>query len=105
MFKKLKNWLGNNVDCGNDITVDLARANYLKFQKDLDKKRKDYIKALCQNIKDRSKIGGTCIHTIDFDDERMSPEFVAELISYFKQKGFKVDERDGVFTSWLTISW
>lgn len=102
---KLKNWLSNNAVCADDVTADLARANYLKYQKNLGKRRKAYLKVLCRNIKDRAKTGGTNVCTIDFDDERMSPEFITELTEYFEQRGFEVKKCIGTFSSWLTISW
>ena len=104
-INKLNNWLNNSTVCADDVTADIARANYLKYQKNLDKKRKAYLKALCRNIKHRAKTGGTNVCTIDFDDERMNPEFIAELTEYFEQRGFEVKKHIGTFSSWLTISW
>jgi hypothetical protein len=105
MFEKLNNWLNNSTVCADDVTADIARANYLKYQKKLNKKRKAYLKVLCRNIKNRALMGGTSVCTIDLDDERMSPEFVAELTEYFEQRGFEVKKHGGTFSSWLNISW
>lgn len=105
MFEKLNNWLNNSTVCADDVTADIARANCLKYQKKLNKKRKDYLKALCRNIKNRALMGGTSVCTIDLDDERMSPEFIAELTEYFEHRGFEVKRHGGTFSAWLNISW
>lgn len=104
-INKLNNWLNNSTVCADDVTADIARANYLKYQKKLNKKRKAYLKVLCRNIKNRAQMGGTSVCTIDLDDERMSPEFIAELTEYFEYRGFEVKKHVGTFSSWLNISW
>lgn len=106
---KIKNWLRDvtnlGVDTSDDVNVDIARANYQKYQDELKKKRKEYIKTLCYRIKSQSRDGYKHIATMNFSNEIMSFEFIDELRVYFEQRGFEVVERHGVFEGWLEISW
>ena len=110
MFKnKFKNWLRDainySMNIGNDVTVDVANSNYQKYQDELKKKRKEYIKTLCNRIKSQSRDGYKHIATMNFSNEIMSFEFIDELRVYFEQRGFEVVERHGLFEGWLEISW
>lgn len=113
MFKnKIKNWLRDIVNLGvntsEDVNVDIAKANYQKYQDELEQQRKDYIKNVCNRIKIESRNGCKSIETASLLNNFMTYEFMMEIKEYFEQRGFNVKEesnRTGVLTSWLRISW
>lgn len=113
MFKnKIKNWLRDvvnlGVDASGDVNADIAKANYQKYQDELEQQRKDYIKTVCNRIKIESRNGCKSIETANLLNDFMTYEFMMELKEYFEQRGFCVKEesnRSGVLTSWLRISW
>ena len=109
---KFTNWLRDMFNLGmvisNDVHIDIAKANYQKYQDDLKRKREEYLKALCQEIKIVSRGGLTYITTANLKEEWMTYEFLMEMKDYFEQRGFNVKEEHnyyGVLTSWLKISW
>lgn len=119
MLEKIKKWLSNIKDFDDelsqlnsdpeDITVDEARSNNDKYQKDLERRRQEYKKELCKEIKAASRRGARCVQSENFHADFMSYDFlVGELKQYFEDKGFDVkvvDSRYGLMTSWLEISW
>lgn len=110
---KIKNWFKDtshlDTTMSDDVNVDIARANYQKYQDKLEQQRKKYIKALCNEIKAESRNGYKSITTLDeYDGDFMSYEFLKELKEYFKQRGFEVEIEQsyyGLRKSWLRISW
>ena len=103
-LKNIKNWLKRN----DDITVDIARANYKKYEYGLEKMRMAYIKGLCDEIKHAARNGSKSITTVDTCYDFVTYEYLEELKEYFEQRGFKVKEesnRIGVLKSWLRIMW
>lgn len=110
---KIKNWIRDIINLGmadttDDVNVDIAKANYQKYQDELEQRRKDYIKTLCDRIKIVSRDGCKSIETANLLNDFMTYEFMMELKEYFEQRGFNVKEErsnTGVITSWLRISW
>ena len=109
---KIKKWfidtINLSMDANNDVNVDIARANYQKYQDELEQKRKDYVKTLCKRIKVASRDGYQFIKTANLLDDFMTYEFMMELKEYFEQRGFNVKEEDsstGAISSYLKISW
>ena len=109
---KIKNWLRGiinlSVDTSDDVNVDIARANYQKYQDELEQRQKDYIVAVCNRIKGASRNGYKNIETANLLNDFMTYEFMMELKEYFEQRGFNVKEESsstGAITSWLRISW
>jgi hypothetical protein len=103
-LKKIKNWLKSN----DDITVDVARDNYKKYEDGLEKMRKTYIKGLCDQIKTEARKGHKSITTLDTCYDFVTYEYLEDLKEYFEQRGFKVKEESnhtGILKSWLRISW
>ena len=116
LANRIKNWLIDminlgmryDVDITDDVNIDIAKANYQKYQDELEQKRKDYIKTLCNRIKTASRNGCKSIETESSLNDFMTHEFMMEIKCYFEQRGFNVKEESsfsGVFTSWLRISW
>ena len=114
MFEnKIKNWLRDamnlGMDVSDDVTVDVAKANYQKYQDELEQKRKDYIKTICNRIKADSRNGRKSIVTATLlNNDFMTYDFMMEMKEYFEQRGFCVKEESnssGTITSWLRISW
>lgn len=110
---KIKNWIRDAINLGmtdttDDVNVDIARANYQKYQDELKQQQKNYIKTVCDRIKIASRDGGKSIETANLLNDFMTYEFMMELKEYFEQRGFQVKEEcnsSGVLTSWLRISW
>lgn len=103
-FKKIKNWL----NCNEDMTVDIARSNYKKYEDGLEKMRKAYIKGLCDQIKTDARKGYKSTTTLDTCYDFVTHEYLEELKEYFEQRGFIVREESahtGVLKSWLRIIW
>ena len=103
-LKNIKNWLNVN----EDMTVDIARANYKKYEDGLDKMRKAYIKGLCEQIKKDARDGRRSMTTLDTCYDFVTYEYLEEIKEYFEQRGFKVKEESnhtGILKSWLRISW
>ena len=103
-LKNIKNWL----KCNSDITVDIARDNYKKYENNLEKMRRAYIKGLCNEIKHAARNGSKSITTVDTCYDFVTYEYLEELKEHFEQRGFKVKEesnRTGVLKSWLRIIW
>ena len=108
----IKNWIKDminlGIDISDDVNVDIAKANYRKYQDELEQKRKDYIKTLCNIIKIESRNGLKSIITVDLTCDFMTYDFLMELKEYFEQRGFNVEEQgnhSGILTYWLRISW
>lgn len=76
----------------SDITADMARENYKKYQSYLKKEQKYYIKSLRNNIKATSKQGKKHVDTISTSYDFMTDEFIYELKEYFEQRGFCVEK-------------
>ena len=92
----------------DDVNIDIARANYQKYQDDLKQRQKEYIKTLCNEIRKCSRQGWKSVTTEDLSCKFMTYEFMMELKEYFEQRGFNVKEesfKTGRITSWLRISW
>ena len=110
---KIKNWIRDAINLGmtdtaDDVNVDIARANYQKYQDELKQRQKNYIKTVCDRIKIASRDGCKSIETANLLNDFMTYEFMMELKEYFEQRGFQVKEESsssGVLTSWLRISW
>ena len=109
---KIKNWsrdIVNSVDnLSDDVNIDIAKANYQKYQDRLKQRQKEYIKILCQKIKLASINGSTFVDTADTFEDFMTYDFMKEIKEYFKERGFYVTEQDsssGKVISWLRISW
>ena len=98
MFKKDK----------EELTVDVARANYQRYLKELDKKREEYKLELCDEIERYSRSGFTFTitrHTHGLD-RFITKDYLNELQNYFEAKGFTtriVEYDDG--DAYLRISW
>lgn len=95
-------------DTADDVNVDIARANYQKYQDELKEIQKNYIKTLCDRIKLASRDGCKSIKTANLLNDFMTYEFMMEMKEYFEQRGFCVKEESnnsGALTSWLRISW
>ena len=113
MSNKIKTWLTDLFNLGmrqttDDVNINIAKANYQKYQDDLEQKRQNYIKRLCALIKEDSRRGSTSIVTVDLFHDFMTYDFMMEMKEYFEQRGFTVKEesnRSGIITSWLRISW
>lgn len=118
MFKWIKKCINKAVEFDKnssiiykeeELTVDVAKANYQKYCDDLKKERSDYIKSLCSEIKIKSRNGAKFIETVSLLKDFMTYDYmINELKPYFESRGFKVTEEDnntGVITSWLRISW
>jgi hypothetical protein len=110
---KIKNWfkdiinLGMDVD-NDDVNVNIAKANYQKYQDELERQRRNYIKTVCNVIKMESRNGSKSITTATLLEDFMNYEFMMEMKEYFEQRGFHVKEESncsGILTSWLRISW
>ena len=101
--KKLKSWLAG-VD---DVTAEIARANYKKYENQLKKIQCAYIRGLCDEIKAKSKQGKKSIITLDTCYDFFTYEFMEEVQEYFENRGFAVKKESnhkGVLKSWLRIS-
>jgi hypothetical protein len=101
---KLKNWLVGL----DDVTVDIARANYRKYENQLKMMQCAYIRGLCDQIKNEARYGKKSITTVDTCYDFFTYEFMEEVKNYFEQRGFDVKEesnRTGVLKSWLRIRW
>lgn len=114
MKNKIKGWLRDMINLGtiesvsDDVNVDIAKAYYQKYQDDLKRQQKEYIKTICNEIKALSRCGRKSIKTKTLSTEFMTYEFMMELKEYFEKRGFQVKEEinnSGVLTSWLRISW
>lgn len=113
MKNKIKNWFRDMINLGmevvdDDINVDIAKNNYQKYQDELERQRREYIKTVCNEIKIASRNGFQSMTTKNLLDEFMTYDFMMELKEYFEQRGFDVKEErngTGVLTSWLRISW
>ena len=113
MKNKIKNWTKDIINLGiqdtiDDVNVDIARANYQKYQDELKKIQKNYIKTVCNKIKIASRNGCKSIETVSSLTDFMTHEFMMEMKEYFEQRGFCVKEesnKSGLITSWLRISW
>ena len=93
MLEKIKKWLNGVKDFENpeDITADEARSNYDKYQKDLERRRQEYKKELCKEIKEVSRRGARCVQSENYHADFMTREFLlGELKQYFEEKGFDV---------------
>lgn len=111
MFKK---WIKSASDFDNavseDVNVDIARANYAEYEKDIKEKQQKYIKELCKRIKEDARKGCKSITTFwDLYEKFLTYDFqMNEIMPYFTQRGFKVTEESsttGVLETWLRISW
>lgn len=103
-LENIKNWLNGN----GGITVDIAKANYKKYEDSLKRIQKAYINGLCHGIKTEARKGKKSITTVDTCYDFMTYEFMYEVKEYFEQRGFKVKEesnRTGILKSWLRIIW
>ena len=103
-IEKLKSWLAG-VD---DVTVDIARANYKKYENQLKKMQCAYIRGLCDQIKAESKQGKKSITTLDTCYDFFTYEFMEEVKEYFEQRGFTVKKESNhtcILKSWLRIRW
>ena len=109
-----KNWIRDMFDLSNikfddDVNIDIAKANYQKYQDDLKEKQTNYIKTVCGRIKVASRDGDKFIDTFALRDEAfMTYEFMMEMKEYFEHRGFKVVEKRncyGAIKTWLRISW
>lgn len=112
MFNRIKQWLkdlsNQAIKFGDDVTVEIARDNYQKYQDELKQQGKDYIKSLCAEIKRVSRNGCNSIETESSWNPFMTKEFFIELKEYFEQRGFQVVEKSnssGCISRWLEISW
>ena len=103
-IEKLKNWLVGL----DDVTADIARDNYKKYERQLKKMQASYIRGLCDQIKSEARSGKKSITTVDTCYDFFTYEFMAEVKEYFEKRGFNVKEesnRTGVLKSWLRIRW
>lgn len=109
-----KDWIRDIFNLGapenenDDVNIDIAKANYQKYQDELKQQQKEYIKILCNEIKKKSRTGHRYIWTDDYTCTFMTPEFMAEMKEYFEQRGFCVAEKNngyGVRYTWLEIRW
>ena len=113
MKNKIKNWIKDIINLGiqdtiDDVNVDIARANYQKYQDELKEIQKNYIKTVCDRIKIASRDGCKSIETENSLADFMTHEFMMEMKEYFEQRGFCVKEesnKSDLITSWLRISW
>ena len=113
MKNKIKNWIKDIINFGiqdttDDVNVDIAKANYQKYQDELKEIQKKYIKTICDRIKLASRDGYKSIETANSLNNFMTYEFMMEMKEYFEQRGFCVKEEinnSGVLKSWLRISW
>ena len=109
---KIKNWLRDVINLGadtsDDVNVDIAKANYKKYEDELVQRQKDYIKTICNRIKTSSRNGCRSIDTANLLNDFMTYDFMMEMKNYFEQRGFFVEEKSSsteCITSWLRISW
>lgn len=107
----IKSWFCGifNDTAADDVTIDIAKANYQKYQDELKQKQKEYIKEVCNAIRIRSREGHTlCVTKSAWDCDYMTNEFLIEMKEYFEQRGFKVEKQGYNADSsdaWLKISW
>ena len=88
------------------FTAEMARDNLAEYQKDLIKQREEYKKELCNKIAYRSRQGQTVIFTYEAEEEDfVTYEYLEELTLYFRERGFKVEPKHGVWATRLRISW
>ena len=112
MFTRLLEWLsdlsGNKQHDSDDVTVEIARENYQKYLDEVEQKKKEYIKFLCDEIKVRSRAGRTKTFIGDIDSKLETIDFFMEIKDYFEARGFTVEyefhDRDPM-RRWLRISW
>lgn len=109
MFKDwIKDLWNLSMDTSGDVNIDIARANYQKYQGELRQQQKDYIKTLCSRIKFKSRDGWKYVDTEDLPGCLNTNEFRIEMKEYFEQRGFHVEEKTstyGLIRSWLKIRW
>ena len=107
-----KNWIRNifnlGVEVSDDVNIDIAMANYQKYQEDLKVRQKAYIKTLCNKIKIASRDGFKFIDTLELNSESfMTQPFLMEIKEYFEQRGFKVEKLCTIYhlPTLLRIHW
>jgi hypothetical protein len=92
-----------------EVTFDMARANYKEYEQQIKKEQQNYLKQLCEKIKTEAKLGKLSITTLYTQEEKfMTDDFLQELKTYFISRGFKVKEKDHVYSMLkksLRISW
>ena len=90
MKNKIKNCIKDIINLGiqdtiDDVNVDIARANYQKYQDELKEIQKNYIKTVCNKIKIASRDGCKSIKTVNSLADFMTHEFMMEM-KEFQQK-------------------
>ena len=108
MFKDwIKDMFTLDMEVSDDVNVDIARANYQKYQDDLKCKQTNYIKTVCQRIKILSREGKQYIKTLSEGEEPfITRYFIQEMKEYFEKRGFKVQKNHDYYgTPYLKISW
>lgn len=92
-----------------EVTFDMARANYKKYELNLKTKQQVYLKQLCERIKTESRLGHLSTTTLyTREEEFMTDDFLQELKIYFMSRGFKVKEENHLYSmikKCLRISW
>lgn len=91
-----------------ELTVDVARANYQKYLKEVRDKQEQYKIELCDEIERYSRRGflSTMTRHIHSIDRFITKEYLDELKVYFDAKGFTtklIECEDG--DGWLIIKW
>lgn len=110
MFKDwIKDLWNLSIENSDDVNIDIAKANYQKYQDYLKRQQDEYIKDVCRKIKLESRQGDKYTDTLCVKDKDfMTPEFLLEMKTYFEQRGFNTDIKSycyGSCENWLRIRW
>lgn len=93
MNKFLKWLFGQDDECINDIGIDVAKANYQKYQEELNTWKEFYIKKICADINKASRSGSLYLYVDDIPEELETRAFIQEIKEYFETRGFAVELR------------
>lgn len=77
----------------DDISVDTAKANYQKYQEELNAWKEFYIKKICADINKASRSGSLYLYVDDIPEELETRAFIQEIKEYFEARGFAVELR------------
>lgn len=91
-----------------EMTVDVARANYKMYEDKLKAMKDTYISEFCKTIKIEARKGYKSATTKSTASEWMTHEFLDEMKDYFEQRGFVVRKETDCCNfskSWLRIIW
>lgn len=91
-----------------ELTVDVARANYQEYLEDLKNEQKEYKFKLCDEIKYYSRQGFTNITTACTNGMQkfITKDYLNDLKVYFDTKGFSTRIiEDSAGDTYLRISW